>query len=165
MLVEWTAEGLRLPEMNERAAKSNPPFAIEWKQLKYVRARSNAKFTKFREEFEAEAIGEGLSRRAVRIRQLETLFDKHLELIRARGAEMAGEIAGGDQGLMARDYKGKDADTPIYKYDGALIKEMRGMLDDIAREMGERKTNVELGGSGELILKVQYGDDGQRADN
>jgi hypothetical protein len=164
-VLEWAGEGLRLPEVKERAAKEDPPFEVDWHQLKWARQRLGARIREMREQSEVEILNNGLSRRVERIRQLETLFDKHLELIRARGVEMDGEIAGGETGLMARDYKGKDADTAVYKYDGALVKEMRGIIDDIAREMGERKTNVELGGSGELIIKVQYGDDGSQKSN
>lgn len=151
LLVRWAAEGLRLPEINERAAGCDPPFRVEWEQLKHARTKFAATFTRFREEFESQAISEGLSRKAARLRQLEQVYDLHLELIQARGKEMAGEIAGGATGLMVRDYKGKDADTPVYKYDAALIREMRGMLDDIAREMGDRKNNVDITTKGQPL--------------
>jgi hypothetical protein len=144
-LLEWAAEGLRLQEINERAAEFDPPFEVEWLQLKHARRRAGKSFTELREQLEAEAIGEGLARRAARIRQLEALYDKHLELIHARGVEMFGQgTAGGETGLIVRDYKGKDADRPIYKYDAALIREMRGLLDDIAREIGDRRTKIDM---------------------
>lgn len=166
MLVGWAAEGLTLAEINERAGKCDPPFEVVWNQLKWVRKRQDKTYSDIKDDFERDALTEGFARRAVRIRQLEELWDRHIALIKARGAEMAGEVAGGEFGLMVRDYKGKNADTPVYKYDAALIREMRGLFDDIARELGDRKTNVDLSGGGELILKVQYGDDGsQKSDD
>ena len=166
LLVGWAAEGLTLAEINERAAREDPPFKVEWNQLKHVRRQATKTYSEIKEEFERDALSEGLARRAVRIRQLEDLFDRHMGLIKARGEEMADEVAGGEFGLMVRDYKGKNADTPVYKYDAALIREMRGLFDDIARELGDRRTNVDLSAGGELVLKVQYGDDGsQKPDN
>jgi len=150
-LLEWAAEGLQLSEINERGAKFDPPFEVEYLQLKNARQRSKKRYSVLREEFEAEAVSEGLARRAVRIRGLQALFDKHLELIHARGEEMADEVAGGATGLMARDYRGKDADRAVYKYDAALIRELRGLLDDIAKELGERRTNVDLTTKGQSI--------------
>jgi hypothetical protein len=164
-LLEWTAEGLRLPEINERAAKFDPPFKVEYLQLKHARERAKKRFLELRADFEKEALAEGLARKATRIREMSALLDRHCALIKARGEEMSNEIAGGETGLLVRDYKGKDADVAVYKYDSALIREMRGLFDDIAKELGERKTNVDLSGSGELILKVQYGNDGGEGTN
>src|SRR5262245_20873757 len=75
-LVAWAAEGLRLAEINERAAQLDPPFKVEWLQLKHVRKRAERRFTELREEFEKEALAEGLARKAVRIRRLVQLAEK-----------------------------------------------------------------------------------------
>lgn len=160
-MLEWVSEGLLLPEIKGLAAQEDPPFEVDWNRVKWARQRLGAGIRKMREEDRIAILEQGLSRRLARVEQLEKLYNKHLALIIARGEEMKDEIAGGETGLMVRDYKGKDATTPVYKYDGALVKEMRGIMDDIAREVGDRQTKVDLGASGELILKVQYGDDGQ----
>jgi hypothetical protein len=39
LLFEWTAEKLQLWEINQRAAKEDPPFQVEWPQLKHARKR------------------------------------------------------------------------------------------------------------------------------
>jgi hypothetical protein len=163
-MVEWVAEGLRLPEIKERAAKEDPPFDVDWNQIKWARQRLNVGIRKMREQEASEVLISGLPRMVERIRQLEALYDKHLALIIARGEEMAGEIAGGETGLLVRDYKGRNADVAVYKYDGALVKEMRGILDDIAREVGDRKTNVDLTTKGQPITfatLAQLATDGQ----
>jgi hypothetical protein len=149
-LIEWAAEGLQLAEINDRAAECDPPFKVEYNQLKHVRRQANKQFSRLRDEFEKDALDEGLARRAVRIRELEALFDRHLALIKARADEMDGEVAGGHTGLLVRDYRGKEADRAVYKYDAALVKEARGLFDDIAREKGERRQGIDLALTKEL---------------
>lgn len=164
-LLEWAAEGLTRKEIAARAAAFDPPFEADWNNIKHAREKASKKYAEIKEEFENEAMKQGLARKAVRLREMSELYEKHLALIQARGKEMDGEVRGGETGLMARDYKGKDADRPVYKYDAPLIREMRGILDDIAKELGERKTNVDMSSSGEIILRVQYGDDGSQRAN
>ena len=40
--------------------------------------------------------------------------------ISSRGADMA-EVPGGSTGLLARDMKGKEADTPVYRIDPGVV--------------------------------------------
>src|SRR5688572_17328783 len=144
LLVAWAAEGLDLREINECAAKEDPPFEVTENNLKHVRRHGKKTYSQLKEEYEREAATEGYARRGVRIREISALIDRHLALIKARGEEMAGEVAGGGTGLLARDYRGKDADTLVYKYDAAPVREVRGLWDDLAREVGDRKTNMDL---------------------
>lgn len=158
LVITWAVEGLNINEVQRRAQECDPPFEVRYNQLKHIRRHANKNYSNLREEFDREALGEGLARRAVRIRQLEDLFDRHIALIRARGEEMAAEVAGGDTGLLVRDYKGKEADVAVYKYDAALVKEMRGLFDDIARELGDRKTNMDLTTAGAPFVINIIGD-------
>lgn len=141
-VLTWVAEGLGLPEIRLRAAEFDPPFEIEYRQVKHLRQRAGIKYRQIQEEIEAELIGEGLARKALRIKALTDLFDKHLDLIQARASDPSMiEIPGGGTGLVVRDYKGIQ---PVYKFDAAVVREMRGLLDDIAREKGDRGQKVEL---------------------
>ena len=58
-----------------------------------------------------------------------------------RGADMA-DLPGGASGLV-RDYKGKVADTVVYKVDTGLLAELRGHERQAAEELGQWKTRVE----------------------
>jgi hypothetical protein len=59
--------------------------------------------------------------RNARVTILQELVDGARRLIHARGQEMAGEVSGGETGLLVRDYKGKDANQVVYKADVALM--------------------------------------------
>jgi len=139
-LIEWAAEGLRLWEINERAAKADPPFMVEYLQLKHARKRSAKKFTELRARLEAEATDEGLARRAVRIRRLIQLAEK-LEEDFYENAR-----------LWVREPKEVTGErVEIERFNAAEVKQWRGLLDDIAKEMGERKTSVDLTTKGQPL--------------
>ena len=147
LLVAWAAEGLELWEINELAKKQDPPFTVEPNQLKHVRARASKTFRALRKEFDDEANGEGLARRAVRLREKMARHALLKQVIaeRANHVEMQ-DAAGGKTGLLCLDYKGKDADRAVYKLDAALLKEMRELEKEIAIEKGEWTEKQELSG-------------------
>lgn len=135
LLVAWAAEGFDLLEINERAAKSDPPFKVTQIQLRHVRERESLKFREMREAFEREAITEGLARKAVRIRRLAQLAEK-LEADLLHGTR-----------LWVEEPKQVGAQiVDVEKFNAAEVKEYRGLLDDIAREIGDRRTKVEISG-------------------
>ena len=77
---------------------------------------------------------------SVRENRLKAQEDRHRRMqmiVEERGAEMSGEVAGGASGLLVRDYKGKDADRAIYKFDASLVGEMREHEKQIAQELGQ----------------------------
>jgi hypothetical protein len=63
-------------------------------------------------------------------------WDRIETILRERGKEMAG-ISGGSTGLIALDYKGKDADTPVYAFDAGLMREARALREQLAKELGQ----------------------------
>jgi hypothetical protein len=149
LLVAWAAEGLTFDEINQRAAQRDPPFYVEPNQLKHVRRQAKKTYSQLREEFEREAHSEGLARRAVRLREK---MSRHALLNRVI-AERADHIEmqdapGGKTGLLALDYKGKDADRAVYKLDAALLKELRDLEREIAIELGQWTEKKELTGAG-----------------
>jgi hypothetical protein len=134
-LLEWAAEGLRLHEINERAAQCDPPFEVGELQLKHARTRARKRFSELREEYEKEALAEGLSRKAVRIRRLAQLAEKLEE-----------DLLDGDR-LWVQEPKQVGAQViEVEKFNAAEVKEYRGLLDDIARELGDRRTKVDISG-------------------
>jgi hypothetical protein len=132
-LVAWAAEGLRLAEINERAAQFDPPFKVEWHQLKHVRKQAEKRFTELREEFEKEALAEGLARKALRIRRLVQLAEKIEEDFYENNR------------LWVIEPKQVGAEVvDVERFNAAEVKEYRGLLDDIARELGDRRTKIDL---------------------
>ena len=56
--------------------------------------------------------------------------------------EMAAEVPGGETGLLVRDYKGKDADQPVYKVDTRLLAERGTQHLDAQRESSPRQAHI-----------------------
>jgi hypothetical protein len=60
-------------------------------------------------------------------------------ILTERGQAMA-DVPGGSSGLYAKDYRGKDVDTPVYKVDGGIISllaELRNHEKQAAEELGQ----------------------------
>jgi len=145
-LLTWAAEGIELWEINERAAKCDPPdaFEVDYLQLKHVRKKSAKKYSALVEEFEVEAMKEGLTRRGVRLREKMERHSLLKRIISERGdADYMQDVAGGKTGLLVREYKGH-SELPFYKVDAALLKEMRDLEREIAIELGQWTEKKEL---------------------
>lgn len=157
-LLEWAAEGLRLDEINERAAKFDPPFEVEWLQLKHARKRAGKRFNELRERFEQEAFNEGLARRAVRLREKMARHSLLKQVISERGqAEDMQGVAGGKTGLLVKDYKGQ-SERAVYKTDVALLKELRDLEREIAIELGQWAERREVSGPDGGAIPVSISD-------
>jgi hypothetical protein len=138
-LLEWAAEGLRLIEINERAAEFDPPFEVDYLQLKHARTRAKKRFSELREDYEKEALAEGLSRKAVRIRRLAQLAEK-----------LEADLLDHDR-LWVQEPKQVGAQViEVERFNAPEVKEYRGLLDDIARELGERRQSIDLALTKEL---------------
>ena len=88
----------------------------------------------------AEALKkEGIRLRENRLNNLQRRVDKMHALIDERGKKMAEtqEIEGGETGLLVRDYKGGKRLKAVYKFDAALLKELREHEKQAAIERGE----------------------------
>jgi hypothetical protein len=70
-------------------------------------------------------------------------WDRIQTILRERGAELA-EISGGKTGYISRDYKGKDADTPVYAFDTGLFREARALREQLAKELGQWENRSRL---------------------
>lgn len=145
-LLTWAAEGLRLPEINARAAQDDPPWDVTWAQLKAARRRAARRYREMTEAFESEALEQGLARRAVRLAAKMERHQLLRRVIEERGrADYMQEVEGGKTGLLVRDYKGASF-VPVYKLDAALLKEMRDLEREIAIELGQWTEKRELAG-------------------
>ena len=87
------------------------------------------------------ALAEGVIQREItdrnaRVGLLQDLVDRIRKVIAERGADMA-DVPGGSTGLLVRDLKGKDADTPVYKFDAALVEQMNATCKQVAIEVGQ----------------------------
>jgi len=62
-LYGWAAELLRLDEINERAAKFDPPFEVDYLQLKWARRCAGVRFRQDLKRDYEQAIARGIAAR------------------------------------------------------------------------------------------------------
>jgi hypothetical protein len=87
-------------------------------------------------EFDRNVRLRGIAVRARRIESYLADWDDIQTILRERGAELT-EISGGKTGYIVRDYKGKDADTPVYAFDTGLFREARALREQLGKELGQ----------------------------
>lgn len=144
MLLQWIAEGLRPGEINKRAKEYDEPFSVDRKQVYYYRTSRGKDIKEITEQAEFQALNTGLALKSVRIEKLKQL------------AELMEKDLFADELLWVDDKKGvgTGAAAEVYdykKFNRAEVEAYRGVLDDIAREMGDRsKTDIEEESTGEL---------------
>lgn len=138
-LLGWVVQGLPPAEINEKAAAFDPPFEVSRQQINFYRKSRAVKVREIREQSEDQVLTKGLATIAGRVRKLmelavlleEDLFEKTKIWLRQRRAIGSGD---GQEFIVER------------VFNEAEVKQYRGILDDIAREKGERKQSLELEG-------------------
>jgi hypothetical protein len=155
-LLEWVAEGLQSDEINLRAAEFEQPFSVSRATITHYRKTRAVDIQRVIAEGEAEALTSGLALRSERVKKLKALA---LRLER----DLFGD--GTDDYIWTDQVKGVGSGdvAEIVEYEefnSAEIVQYRGLLDDIAKEVGERVQKSELTGKdgGPVTFKVVYDD-------
>jgi hypothetical protein len=135
-VLSWIAEGLETGEINERAEKFKPPFDVSRAQVDYFRSTRAADLKAIQAASESQALTSGYALKEARVQALQTLANLMyrdltngflwLDQVKALGAGPMMEIV---------DYE---------DFNTAEVKEFRSALDDIAKEMGHRKTMIKF---------------------
>jgi hypothetical protein len=136
-LLEWIAEGLQTDEINERAARFRPRFKVTRQQVDHYRKSRGVHLEEIKEQGETSALTTGLAIRENRVQALQLMADKIIaDLFPENDAEnkrwtnMAKTVA-----EEQYDYQ---------EFNRAQFDVLRGILDDIASEMGERRPDVQV---------------------
>lgn len=98
--------------------------------------------------------------KARRVETLDALHSKLLTVVDERAADMAGEVAGGGTGTLVRQAKqigaGRNAQTITeYAVDNGLIREIRGLEEQAAKELGDWVEKSEIGGGLDMTSRVE----------
>lgn len=132
MLVEWAAAKLDIDETRRRALGSIPPFLPSYLQLKWARKTADINFQKYREELIAESAKSGYRTWEARVLELEAT----IELLKR-------DVFGGRH--WCRDVKEVAGEiVRVERFNEGLIKQWRGLFDDVARETGGRASKVDI---------------------
>jgi len=143
-VLSWIAEGLETDEINERASKFKPPFEVRRDQVSYYRSTRDADLSAILSVGENAALTSGLAIKSNRVQVLQEM-----------AALMLRDIRGGFLWLEQAKALGSGENATIMDYEefnAAEVQQLRGTLDDIAKEMGHRKQQEEH--SGEIVFRV-----------
>jgi hypothetical protein len=167
-LIQWVAEGLQSDEINLRASELDDPFSVGRTTVAHYRKTRQADIKRILEQSEDEALTTGLAVRSERIRKLKAL-----------AMRLERDLFSGPDDYVWTDQiksigSGLDAQVVEFEeFNAAEIVQYRGLLDDIAKEMGERKQNQDvnlrhsgkIAGLDELVLRVYGSGEAGRSDN
>ena len=145
-LLAWISEGLQSDEINDRAAQFDDPFSVTRSQVQFYRERRAVDIKTIQAAGEYDALTTGLALRAERVsrlQQLAALMEKDLfggflwtDQVKALGS---GEF------MQVVDYE---------EFNTAEVQQYRGVLDDIAKEVGDRKVKQEVSGPNGTALEI-----------
>ena len=102
-----------------------------------------------------------IRKRSARVQALQVNLDRMRALIEARATEYA-EHPAGATGMLVKDYRGKNAEQEIWKFDGALVSQINDTLKQAAIEEGqwtEKRENKDTVALSEVVRRLNAGRD------
>lgn len=137
-ILKWVAEGLETDVINKRAALFEPPFLVSRGQVDYYRKTRRVNLKEIVESSQYDALNSGLALKDERVKRLQLL-----------AALIEEDIFNGV--LWTQDVKmigtGESQERVEFElFNGAEVVQYRGVLDDIAKEVGHRATKTEITG-------------------
>jgi hypothetical protein len=156
-LLVWIAEGLETDEINRRAAVFVPTFKVTRQNVQKYRVSRGVELEALREAGEQDALTQGLALKAERVKklqQLAVLMERDL----FGGFLWLDQVKSVGSGLTQEriDYQ---------EFNTGEVTQYRGVLDDIAKEMGHRKqesTNLNVDYSAlseDQLTRIAAGED------
>lgn len=147
ILLEWIAEGLTSDEVNSRAAELDDPFNVSRQQVDHYRKTRELDIQEIIKADEHRALKTGLSKKSERVKLLKRVAQRLTEDLFERDLVWTDMVKG----------IGSKEDFQVIEYEefnSAEVKELRGVLDDIAKEVGDRQTRIDGSFDGEIVFKV-----------
>lgn len=147
-VLAWVAEGLQSDEINERASNFSPPFSVHRQQVDYYRKSRQHDINAIKSVDEKNALTTGLALRENRVAALQKLAAL-MERDLFGGFLWTGQVKGVGSGDIAKivDYE---------EFNAGEVAQYRGVLDDIAKEVGGRALKQEHTGENGGPLKIEF---------
>jgi hypothetical protein len=135
-LLAWIGEGLESDEINKRAAKFKPAFKVTRANVERYRRTRQIELSTLKASGQYNALAQGLALKEERVKRLAELAERLWADLNGKRLwlEMVKSIGFGDNSEIV-DYE---------EFNQAEVREFRGLLDDLAKEMGQRRTIVEV---------------------
>ena len=132
-------EGLTTDEINKRASKFKPRFKVSRSQVDFYRKTRDVKLDEIKEAGEVQALTKGLAIKDERVAVLQKLANRMITDL------MPPELK--DSLLWTTEAKTVANEKYDYlEFNKAEVDALRGVLDDIAAEVGARVRKSELTG-------------------
>ena len=147
-VLKWIAAGLESDEINERAAEFASPFNISRGHVQFYRRTRQIDIEEIKKADEHKAINEGLALKTERVKKLKKLAALMEEDLFS-GLLWTEEVKGVGTGNIAQiiDFE---------QFNRSEVDAYRGVLDDIAKELGERALRQEIAGVEDKPVKVEF---------
>lgn len=145
ILLTWIAEGLDTNEINQRATKFRPRFQVSKQQVDFYRKSRDLHLEEIKESSETNALKIGFALREYRVAKLNQLAEKIFEELTEETEKWwLPQVKGIGQGdnFERVDYA---------EFNKSELETFRGLLDDIAAEVGDRLKKVDVTSGGENI--------------
>ena len=136
VLAEWIAEGLTSDEINLRAESFDDPFNVSRQQVDWYRKKYAVDIDQLRQQAEHLALNDGLAKASERVALLKRIADKLTKDLFEDGLFWTDEIKGVGSGNIAEIVEYEE-------FNASEIRELRGVLDDIAKEVGGRVQKID----------------------
>jgi len=135
-VLAWIAEGLKSDEINKRAAKFKPPFDVSPRVITYYRKTRKIDINKLQGSAELEALNMGLALKAERVTKLQALAYKILDDLFQENGLWLDRIKSIGSGANVKE-------ITYLEFKRAEVEAIRGLLNDIAREVGDRGDHID----------------------
>lgn len=148
-VLRWIAEGLESDEINKRAQRFKPAFKVSRSQVDYYRKSREVNLSEIRDSGETDALKSGLALKENRVALLNKLGEKFsAELLREE-----------DNKLWLLQVKGIGSQenyerVQYYDFNRAEVDALRGVLDDIASEVGDRVKRTDITSNGKELASL-----------
>lgn len=144
-LLAWIAEGLTSEEVNKRASTFEDPFDVSRQQVDFYRKTRGVIIEELSKQAEFSALNTGLAKKADRVALLKRLAE-HLTLDLFEKdlfwCDMVKGIGKGDD-FQVVEYE---------EFNASEVQQLRGLLEDIAKEVGERQGKLDITSKGKRIV-------------
>jgi hypothetical protein len=147
-VLKLVAEGLETDAINKRAAVFEPPFSVSRAQVDYYRKTRKVNIKELVEAGEYDALTSGLSIKAERVKRLQLLASM-LEEDLFNGVLWTQDVKMIGSGTFQERVE-------FETFNSAEVQQYRGVLDDIAKELGDRAQKVDQNNSGKLVIEVEH---------
>ncbi len=95
-----------------------------------------------------------IRKRSARVQVLQNTLDRRHNLIEARAFEYR-DHPGGATGMLVKDYRGKNAEQEIWKFDASLVAQINDVLKQAAIEEGQWTEKREAKGSVGISVMIE----------